>query len=146
MLSRSQSRVQFANRPAQVALSAFGFGIALLGVAMLVTADLFGIALALVGVLLAARALTTSCLTIDDTGVTTRSLIRKRRFEFEDLRGVDVEVGRTGMNGFDREYLVLHCSDGIDYAFKDLNNRPGPSVDRSVVQLAADGIRRRLQS
>jgi len=102
-----------------------------------------GVFFAALGVTSLVRALRSSSVDVDVVGVTTRSMLRTRRHLFEDLSSVDVVVGRTGLNGFDREYLVFHHTDGAAVAFKELSCRPS-SDEVTVVQSAAACIRERL--
>jgi hypothetical protein len=79
-------------------------------------------------------------------GATPRRLVGVA-FAVRALRSatvVEVAVGRTGMNGFGREYLVLHRRDGATATFKDLNAKP--SVTHStIVQEAARAINQALR-
>jgi hypothetical protein len=136
---------RFDNRQAQV-VGAVCFGLfGLIGVAGLVSGRLEGLIWLSVGVVLAVRGLRSSCVVVDGSGVVTRSIVRARRSGFSELRAVEVAVGRTGMNGFGREYLVLHRADGQDVAFKELNCRPPKDPGRdSVVRDAASCINGRL--
>lgn len=102
-----------------------------------------GVFFAALGAVSLVRALRSSRLDVDAAGVTTRSMLRTRRHRFEDLSTVDVVVGRTGLNGFDREYLAFHRTDGAVVAFKELNCRPSPG-EATVVRRAALCIRERL--
>jgi hypothetical protein len=96
------------------------------------------------GALLFVRAMTSSLVIVDDSGVRTRSIVRTHRYDFSELRGVDVGVGRTGLAGFGREYLVLHLVDRPDVAFKELNCAPPHGERTSIVREAAASIRERL--
>src|SRR6266511_4437648 len=79
------------------------------------------------------------------SGVSTRSIVRTRRYGFSDLRSVTVAVGRTGLTGFGREHLVLHLSDGRVVAFKELNCSPPKAAGAmSIVRCAAACINARL--
>jgi hypothetical protein len=98
---------------------------------------------AALGVASLVRARRSSRLEVDAAGVTTRSMLRTRRHLFKDLESVDVVVGRTGLNGFDREYLEFRRADGDVVAFRELNCRPSPG-EATVVRRAAECIGERL--
>lgn len=73
-------------------------------------------------------------------------MVRTRRYSFSELRAVGVEVGRTGVNGFGREYLMFYLADGRDVAFKELNCRPPTTDEPTVVRRAAACVNERLAS
>jgi PH (Pleckstrin Homology) domain-containing protein len=78
---------------------------------------------------------------VDDEGVTTRSIARTRRYRFDDLRAVEVAVGRTGMNASDRQYLVIHRREGADVRFTALNCRPPKQAgEQTTVSKAAECV------
>jgi len=93
------------------------------------------------------RALRTSCVIVDKSGVSTRSMVRTRRYNFSNLRGVEVVVDRTGFVGSVREHLLFHRIDGVDVAFKELSCPvPRIPVETSVVRRAAASINDRLRN
>jgi hypothetical protein len=97
-----------------------------------------------VAALLAYRALSSSAVVVDHWGIETHSMMRTHRYAFTDLNRVEVAVGRTGMTGFDREYLLIHRRDGRDIAFKALNCRRSKGDAVSVVARAAVSKNTRL--
>lgn len=137
---------RFDNRVAQIALGVFSALIALIGLAGLTepssrgTGALFLVA----GVFFIVRSLRSSAVVLYESGVSTRSIARTRRYAFSELRGVDVAVGRTGLTGFGREHLVLHLADGQDVAFKELSCPPPQGGATSIVRRAAACINERL--
>lgn len=138
---------RFENRVAQVALAAFSGLVALLGLAMLSEASsrISGVFFLLFGAFFSVRALRSSSVVVDDSGVSTRSIMRTRHYAFSELRGVDVAIGRTGLAAFGREHLVIHRADGQDVAFKELNC-PAPKDDSmSIVRRAAACINERVR-
>jgi hypothetical protein len=144
MASRAE---RFDNRVAQVALTLFSALIAVIGLAMLAEAATrwSGACFLVFGVLFGIRALRSSNIVVDHSGVTTRSIVRTHRYAFSELQGVAVAVGRTGLNGFGRQYLILHRSDGGEVAFRELNSSPPEHPGTtSVVQRAAASISARL--
>lgn len=146
-MSRRDPTVQrFENRVAQVALASFSALIALLGLAGLAEPSSrgSGAIFLLVGAFFVVRALGSSAVVVDDSSVSTRSILRTRRYGFTELRGVGVSTGRTGLTGFGREHLVLHRSDGQDVAFKELSCPPPKGEAISIVGRAAACINERL--
>jgi hypothetical protein len=90
------------------------------------------------------RALRSATVIVTASDVELLGFVRTRRHHLDDLASVEVAVGRTGMNGFGREYLVLHRRDGATATFKDLNAKP--SVTHStIVQEAARAINQALR-
>lgn len=137
---------RFDNRVAQIAGAAFGSLIVVIGLAGL-AASSFGTALIylLFGGYTIVRSLRSSCVVVDGSRVSTRSMVRSRRYPFSELRGVEVAVGRTGLAGFGREHLVFHRADGQDVAFKELNCPPPKAAETtSIVRRAAACINERL--
>lgn len=137
---------RFENRGAQKVLAAFSALVAVIGLAELADPALRGTGAFFFagGVFFTVRALRSSSVVVDDSGVSTRSIVRTRRYPFSELRGVDVAVGRTGLVAYSREHLVLHRADGQDFAFKELNC-PQPRGDAtSIVRQAAACINERL--
>lgn len=137
---------RFENGAAQKALAAFSALMALLGLAMVSQPDSrgSGVFFLVVGGFFVARALRTSAVIVDDSGVKTQSIVRTRNYPFSKLRGVDVAVGRTGLAAFGREHLVLHLIDGEDVAFRELNCPPPKEPSEpSVVRSAAACINER---
>lgn len=139
---------RFDNRVAQITGATFGALIALLGLAGLAESTSRGTAVIylLFGVYTVVRGLRSSCVVVDGRGVSTRSMVRTRRYPFSELRGVEVAVGRTGLVGFGREHLVFHRADGQDVAFKELNCPPPKAPEwSSVVRRAVECINERLR-
>jgi hypothetical protein len=148
-VSRREDRSlrRFDNRQAQIVLAAVAGLFVLIGLAGVAESSsrVEGAVYLLFGGFSLVRALRTSCVSVDGLGVSTRSMVRTRRYLFSELRGVEVAVGRTGFAGFGREHLVFHRADGQDVAFKELNCRPPKPPDTtSVVRRAAACINERL--
>lgn len=140
---------RFDNRVAQVLAALFGGLFVLIGLSGFVAAASPGTAAVylLFGIYTIVRGLRSSLVIVDGSGVTTRSMVRTRRYPWSGLRGVEVVVGRTGFAGFGREHLVFHRADGQDVAFKELNCPPPKEPDASsVVQRAAACINERLRA
>src|SRR6266540_1240938 len=149
VMSRRASQERFENRVAQVALAAVSAVFVLIGLAGLVepTSRGMSVLLVVVGGFSAVRALRSSAVVVDGSGVSTRSMLRTRRYAFSELRGVEVAAGRTGVTAFNREYLVFHRADCKDVGFKELNcpaSKEGSAT--SVVRRAAACINERLSS
>lgn len=138
---------RFDNRVAQVVAALFGGLFVLIGLSGFVASASPGTATVylLFGVYTIVRGLRSSLVVVDGSSVTTRSMVRTRRYPLPELRGVEVAVGRTGLAGFGREHLVFHRADGQDIAFKELNCPPPKAPDTSsVVRRAAASINERL--
>jgi hypothetical protein len=130
-----------------------GLFFALLGLAQLADgrsgtgAKAFAACVLLGGLWFAWRGFVSATLIVESDRVVARSFLRTRSYRMADLRGADVEVGRTGLSGFGREYLVLEVSDGSKVPFKELNARPAESPGQAtIVQQAAEAICRDLRS
>jgi hypothetical protein len=138
---------RFDNRVAQLVAALFGGLFVLIGLSGFVAAASPGTATVylLFGIYTIVRGRRSSLVIVDGSGVTTRSMVRTRRYPWSELRRVEVVVGRTGFAGFGREHLVFHRADGQDVVFKELNcpppKDPGTS---SVVQRAAASINERV--
>jgi hypothetical protein len=104
--------------------------------------DVFGWVYLIVGALAVVRSMRSSSVVLGPHVVETRSIMRTRRFPLSDLTGVEVAIGRTGMNSGEREYLIFERSDGPRFSFKELNAKPG---EDSIVQLAEAAISERLR-
>jgi hypothetical protein len=140
---------RFDNRVAQVVAALFGGVVVVIGLSGLLAGASIGAATVylLVGVCTIVRGLRSSRVIVDESAVTTRSMVRTRRFRLQELRGVEVAVGPTGFAGFGREHLVFHRADGDDVAFKELNCRPPEAPGTSsVVRRAAACINERLSA
>jgi hypothetical protein len=138
----------FNNRTAQLALAGFSILIAVIGLAMLTDASarVSGIIFFVLGACFTVRAMRSSSVILRDDEVETRSILRTRRYALSELEGVDVAVGRTGLNGFGREHLVLHRQDGTRVVFKDMNAKPSTAHDTNVRRAAkaiTDSLRAR---
>lgn len=137
---------RFDNRVAQIAIASFGGLLAVLGLAGLAGSLGTAVIYLLFGVFTIARGLRSSSVTVGESGVTTRSMVRTRRYLFSELRAVEVAAGRTGFAGFGREHLVFHRADGQDVPFKELICPPPKVPDAtSVVRRAAACITERLR-
>lgn len=134
---------RFDNRAAQVVAACGGSLFVLIGLAGLAqpqTGDrVQGLVWIAFGVLSIWRGWTTSNVVVRPDEIELRSIFRTRRVPLSALESVTVAVGRTGMNGDGREYLVMHRRDGGETAFKDLNSKPS-SATETVVQQAAREI------
>jgi hypothetical protein len=121
--------------------------IVLIGFGGLMDADsrVHGMLFLVVGIGSLCRAVTSSNVLLHESGVVTRSMLRTRRHLFRDLIRVEVAVGQTGLNGFDREHLVFHRVDGTSVSFKELNCRPSAG-ESSVVRRAARCIQQRISA
>jgi hypothetical protein len=128
-------------------MAIFSGVIVLIGLAGLSQGDIVsGPIWGLVGAFSVVRALRSSSIVVDETGVTTRSMVRTRRYGFQDLHEAEVAVGRTGVNGFGREYLIFHRVDGGAIAFKEVNSLPAKEAgSTTIVRRAAATINQRLQ-
>lgn len=136
---------RFDNRAAQLAAAAFGALLVLLALGGLAASSGTAVIYVAFGVYTVVRGLCSSRVVVNGSAVTTRSMVRTRRYAFSDLREVEVAVGRTGVTGFGREHLVFHRADGQDVAFKELNCRPPEPPQRTaVVRQAAACINERL--
>jgi integrase len=88
----------------------------------------------MVGALWFWRGAATSNVILRADSVELRGVVWTRRIPLRELASVTVATGRTGMNGFSREYLVLHRRNGTDSSFKELNSkraktlRDGPRI------------------
>ncbi len=96
-MSRRASQERFENRVAQVALAAVSAVFVLIGLAGLVepTSRGMGVLLLVVGGFSAVRALRSSAVVVDGSGVSTRSMLRTRRYAFSELRGVEGSISWT---------------------------------------------------
>jgi hypothetical protein len=139
---------RFQSRPAQVALTTFSAVIVLIGLAALADPSSRGTGVILLpfGLILVVRAARSPSVEVDGSGVSTRDLLRTRRYEFAELESVEVAVGRTGMTGFGREYLVFRRTDGKAVAFRELSARRPKNAGVTVVRRAAASINERLTS
>jgi hypothetical protein len=100
-----------------------------------------GAAWVLFGLAFGIRGWVSSSIRVSECCILLRSIAYTRRYKREDVRSVDIARGRTGLNGFDREYLVFVFRDGQRREFKDLNARPPKSIEgASVVRYAASKI------
>lgn len=136
----------FDNRVAQLAMAGFGGLFVVLGLAGLAASSGTAVIYLLFGVFTIARGLRSSSVIVDELGVTTRSMVRTRRYRYSELRGVEVAVGPTGFASSSREHLVFQRVDGQDVAFKELNCTPKHSPEAtSIVRCAAVCIGERLR-
>jgi hypothetical protein len=143
---------RFSNELARFAFVVAGFWFAIIGLAELTAGHsidagqrISGACLTGAGLWFAWRGNRSTTVIVGDERVILRSLIKTRSYAVGDLLGARVEIGRTGPNGFGREYLVLECRDGSTVPFKELNARPSKTQpEESVVQEAASTIRQRV--
>lgn len=118
-------------------MGVFGLVIVLIGLAAFATGSSGeGVLYLVLGSAFLARGVWSSSVQVGSADVVTRSMIRTRHYSFDDVTGVEVRVGTTGLNGYDREHLVFHFTDGGERAFTELNCRPS-EVAPSVVRNAA---------
>ena len=136
--------LQFDNRQAQIAGMCFGALVVFLGWSGLSTGDWAGGALfSLIGATFWWRARSTSKVVVRADTVELRGFGRTRRVPLMAIVNVDVAVGRTGMNGFGREYLVIYRKDGTTTSFKELNSKPsreGPTIVQQAAQAINDSL------
>lgn len=131
---------RFVNRAVTIACGGFSGVVVLTGLGGLSQgATIEGLVWVLVGFVFAYRGLRSATVLVTPTEVELRGFARTRHVTIGELSQVVVAIGRTGMNGFGREYLVLHRSDGTQLAFKELNAKPTKTAD-TVVQRAARAI------
>jgi hypothetical protein len=135
----SEAPDRFANNGARIAAACFGGLVVLLGLAGLTQGAWTAVAFLIVGGAFLYRGLRSATVVLTDSEVELRGFARTRRLRVADLSVVDVAVGRTGMNGFGREYLILKQRDGTTSAFKELNAKPS-SARLTVVQEAARAL------
>lgn len=138
---------QFNNRQAQVASLSLGALGILIGIAVFASSNhLQGAVCVLFGLAFGTRGWVSSSIQVSDQSILLRSIAYARRYNLADVESVDVTCGRTGLNGFGREYLVFAFRDGQKREFKDFNARPPRSSDgASVVRYAASVIAGRLR-
>jgi hypothetical protein len=140
---------RFDNRQAQIAMTCFGSVIVAIGLAGMAQRSpgekVQGLLWVLVGVATVWRGWITSNVVLRSDTVELRSIVRTRRIPLTFIDSVEVAVGRTGMNGFTREYLVLHEHDGVARSFKELNSKPS-TLAETVVQRAAREINSALDT
>ena len=139
---------RFDNKAAQTALAAFSVLIAVIGLATMfdVASRISGGVFFVLGVLFTVRSLKSSSVWVDASAVSTRSIVRTRRYAFSEILGADVAVGRTGLAAFDREHLLIRLIDGREIAFKELNCRVPRDSSTSIVRSAAACINSRLEA
>jgi hypothetical protein len=136
---------RFDNRPAQLALGGVGAIITIIGLAGLAG----GLAAAPVyvgsGIVFAVRALRSSSVELRADTVVLRSIIHTRQLRLDELAGVAIRTGRTGLTGVNRQYLSFETTGGGTVDFKEFNapNRPGPAGN--VVERARDLIDLRIR-
>lgn len=135
---------RFDNRPAQLALCGVGAVIAVIGLAGLAGGLAEAPVYVVGGVLFAARAFRSSSVEVRADTVVLRSMLHTRRLRFEELAGVTIRTGRTGVTGVDRQYLSFTTIGGGTVNFKEFNapNRQGSAAN--VVENARDLIDSRI--
>jgi hypothetical protein len=135
----------FDNRPAQVVLAIFGGSLVVIGLGGFSAGSRpAGLFWSCLGVVTIIRGRRSSSVTVEQDAVVTRSMVRTRRLPLGELERVEVAVGRTGMNGFDREHLVFHRTGAPPLAFKEFNAKPSADGRTTEVQRAAAAIQARL--
>lgn len=146
--------LRFSNRAARIAAVAMGSLFALVGLAGTTSSEgagaqprVVGGMLVVVGLWFACRGFLSATLMVNSQFVTTRAFVRSRSYPISELLDVEVEVGRTGLAGFGREYPVLQLADGSRRRFKELNSRPATSDEPpTVVQQAVEAIRAEIDT
>lgn len=73
-------------------------------------------------------------------GVVTRSIVRTRRYSFDELDRVEAAVGPVNLNPTHRESLVLIRTDGTRIRFPELNNKLHPDGEPSLCREAVESI------
>ena len=94
------------------------------------------------------RAIVTSMIIIDVNEVVTRSFVRTHRYAYATIRSAEVQVGVTGMNSGQREYLMLHLVDGTSVGFREVSaphRRKQISSEPNQIEFALKKIEQRLQ-
>jgi hypothetical protein len=108
---------------------------------------LFGIGLLICGLVFSYRGYLSATVLVSADTVVTRSFLRSRTYSVAELTAVDVVVGRTGMNGSGREFIVLEMTDGSRREFTELNSPPARATEQpTVVRQAAEAIVGALRS
>lgn len=145
-----QDSIRFTNRVARYSSIALGLFFALIGLAQLMDsssvgsgARIFGACVVVGGFWFSWRGYRSATVLITRDRVVTRSFLRSRSYEMVDVAGASVDIGRTGLGGFGREYLVLDLADGSRVLFKELNAPAATSEEqeKSVVIGAVEAIR-----
>ena len=98
------------------------------------------------GIWFVAKGCRASSVSVGADGVVTRSMLRTRRYGWDEIASASVQRGNTGMNGHDREYVEILRADGGSIRFKELNapadEEPGDINEvrkavRAIKELAA---------
>ncbi len=138
---------KFYNRPAQTATTIFFGFMVILSLGMIVDASsrVVGLIFLAGSMAVFVRACISPRVDVGPDRIALASLFRTRRIELSEIESIDVAVGRTGMNGFGREFLVLQLHDGVAIRFTDMNAAPpktegGDNVVREVARLIKDRI------
>lgn len=79
-------------------------------------------------------------------GVVTRSIVRTRRYSFDELDRVEAAVGPLNLNPTHREYLVLILTNGTRIRFPELNNKLHPDGEPSLCREAVETINAWIQN
>jgi hypothetical protein len=58
---------------------------------------------------------------VGEEGVVTVSMLRTRRYGWSEIASAAVGRGTTGLNGHDREYVVIQRVNGSLVSFRELN-------------------------
>jgi len=135
----SRGEARFENGAARIAGACFGAVVAFIGLGGLASGEFGAAAILAGGLFFSYRALRSATVVLSSSDVELRGFARTRRLRLKDLAAAEVAIGQTGMNGFGREYLVLHRHDGAKAAFKELNAKPSPT-ESTVVHKAARAI------
>lgn len=145
----NQPVLRFSNVGAQRAGIALGIFFGLLGIPQLGGEGSLGLGISfiLLGTVFAVRSRRSSELELSDSGIKTRLPFSSRRIPYSDLVAADVAVGRTGLGGFNREYVLFTFKDGRTRPFRDLNCPAplGPDAE-TVVREAVRSINSRLRT
>jgi hypothetical protein len=144
IVSRSVHR-RFDNRQAQIAGAVFGAVISVIGLGGIAEGRVEGSIYLLSGLYTAVRSLHSSCVVVGGSGVSTRSIVRTRRYAFQTWAESRWRWAARGSPDSAREYLVVHRTDGQVTAFKELNCRPPEEQRRSVRGTACRRVRQRAR-
>jgi hypothetical protein len=142
-VSASPTR-RFDNRPAQVALCLVGAAIAIIGVAGLVGGLAAAPVYLISGVLFAVRALRSSSVELRSNVVLLHSIVHTKRLRLDELEGVMIRTGRTGLTGVNRSYLSFVTTGGETVEFREFNAPNRGDAARTVVDQAYDLIQSRV--
>src|SRR5690242_15230646 len=123
--------VRFSNSTARYLTIGFGLFIALLGVGQFTRdppAPGSGIFYIVLGLVFALGSMRTASIEVTDSDVRCRYILHTKVLPFEELLRAEGAIGRTGLNGFNREHVLFTYMDGGTYRFNEMNfpTRPAP--------------------